>query len=72
LVQFHIDNQALATLAVQDRKKPPAILLFDDSTSALRSPRRKRRNGIGWRSEPMHALAFFGIHVILSTVSADE
>jgi NDP-sugar pyrophosphorylase family protein len=63
MVQFHIDNQALATLAVQDRKAS-RYLLFDDRLQLC-----GRRAGSGepelvGGSEPMHALAFSGIHVI--------
>jgi len=63
MVQFHKDNQALATLAVQDRKSS-RFLLFDDQ---LRLCGRRAGSGVpelvGQR-EPMHALAFSGIHVI--------
>src|SRR5437879_10936304 len=64
MVQFHNENQALATLAVQDRKTS-RYLLFDEAFR-LCGPR------FGWRektdlvrsSQPVRALAFSGIHVI--------
>ncbi len=63
MVQFHTENQALATLAVQDRKTS-RYLLFDDQLQL-----RGRRSGddqpefVGSRQQA-HALAFSGIHVI--------
>ena len=63
MVQFHTDNQALATLAVQDRKTS-RYLLFDDQLQLC-----GRRSGddqpelVGGRPR-LHALAFSGIHVI--------
>ncbi len=64
MVQFHTENQALATLAVQDRETS-RYLLFDD-TLRLRG-RRKLSDGkteLVGGSEPVQALAFSGIHVI--------
>jgi NDP-sugar pyrophosphorylase family protein len=64
MVQFHTENQALATLAVQDRKTS-RYLLFDEQLQ-LRG-RRAGRDGepelIG-PSTHTQALAFAGIHVI--------
>ena len=63
MVQFHTENQALATLAVQDRKSS-RYLLFDDQLQLC-----GRRSGddqsqfVGGRQQ-LHALAFSGIHVI--------
>jgi NDP-sugar pyrophosphorylase family protein len=63
MVQFHTENQALATLAVQDRKTS-RYLLFDDHLQLC-----GRRSGadepefVGGRQQA-HALAFSGIHVI--------
>jgi NDP-sugar pyrophosphorylase family protein len=51
MVQFHIDNRALATLAVHDRKTSRP-LLFDDQLRLC------------GRAEPGSGLAFSGIHVI--------
>ncbi len=63
MVQFHTENQALATLAVQQRKTS-RYLLFDDRLQLC-----GRRSGadqpefVGGRQQA-HALAFSGIHVI--------
>ena len=63
MVQFHTENQALATLAVQDRKTS-RYLLFDDRLQLC-----GRRSGadqpefVGGRQQA-HALAFSGVHVI--------
>ena len=69
MVQFHNENEALATLAVQNRKTS-RYLLFDDHLQLwgrrsgsdqepdLVRPSRPRS------SEQTHALAFSGIHVI--------
>jgi len=51
MVQFHIDNRALATLAVQERKTSRPLLFGDDLQ--LRG-----------RAEAGTGLAFSGIHVI--------
>ena len=64
MVQFHIENHALATLAIQDRETA-RYLLFDDVVQLC-----GRRSGhVGKpelvRSSPrVTALAFCGIHVI--------
>jgi NDP-sugar pyrophosphorylase family protein len=63
MVQFHTENKALATLAMQDRKTS-RYLLFDDQLQLC-----GRRSGdnqpefVGSRRQA-HALAFAGIHVI--------
>jgi NDP-sugar pyrophosphorylase family protein len=64
MVQFHTENQALATLAVQDRDTS-RYLLFDESLQLC--GRRLGRHGkseIVRPSGPLQALAFSGIHVI--------
>jgi NDP-sugar pyrophosphorylase family protein len=68
MVQLHNENQALATLAVQDRKTS-RYLLFDDQLQLC-----GRRSGsdeepelvrsLLVRSQQVQALAFSGIHVI--------
>ena len=60
LVQFHSENQALATLAVQDRKTS-RYLLFDDRL-LLRGRCADGENKSGQLSRQM--LAFAGIHVL--------
>jgi NDP-sugar pyrophosphorylase family protein len=64
MVQFHTENRALATLAVQDRKTS-RYLLFDEKLQ-LRG-RRAGRDGEPELIRPSaqtEALAFAGIHVI--------
>src|SRR5204862_5602884 len=64
MVQFHTENQALATLAVQDRKTS-RYLLFDE---AFRLCGRRfgcdEKTELVRSSEQVRALAFSGIHVI--------
>jgi len=66
MVQFHSQNQALATLAVQNRETS-RYLLFDEQHQL-----RGRRTGRDSKTEivrstpPTEALAFSGIHVISS------
>jgi NDP-sugar pyrophosphorylase family protein len=64
MAQFHVEHQALATLAVQDRKTS-RYLLFDEQLQLF--GRRSGRDAAVElvRSSPQaHALAFAGIHVI--------
>ena len=58
MIQFHIENQALATLAVQDRKTSRP-LLFDEQLRLCGRPSEVVRV-----SKQVEALAFSGIHVI--------
>lgn len=64
MVQFHKDNHALSTLAVQDRKTS-RYLLFDEQQWLC-----GRRSGVDGKSELVRpsakpqALAFSGVHVI--------
>jgi NDP-sugar pyrophosphorylase family protein len=64
MAQFHTDNQALATLAVQDRKTS-RYLLFDEQLRLC--GRRSGHDGkteLARPSPQTQALAFAGIHVI--------
>jgi mannose-1-phosphate guanylyltransferase len=64
MVQFHLENQALATLAVQDRKTS-RYLLFDQQLQLC--GRRAGHDGkieLVRSSPQTQALAFGGIHVI--------
>ena len=64
MLQYHTENQALATLAVQDRKTS-RYLLFDEQLQLC--GRRAGRDGTPEfvrSSTHAHALAFSGIHVI--------
>jgi NDP-sugar pyrophosphorylase family protein len=67
MVQFHTENKALVTLAVQDREAS-RCLLFDQQRQLC--GRRVALNGkpelvcSSESAEKLHALAFSGIHVI--------
>ena len=62
MVEFHTENQALATLAVQNRKSS-RHLLFDEHLHLC--GRRSAQDHEVVRSSPeLQALAFSGIHVI--------
>jgi NDP-sugar pyrophosphorylase family protein len=66
MLQFHTEGQALATLAVQDRKTS-RYLLFDEAGQLC--GRRSRGDGkteLVRPSQQVQALAFSGIHVISS------
>ena len=75
MMQFHAKNQALATLAVQDRETS-RYLLFDEALQLC--GRRSGRDGkvdLVAPSSPVEALAFSGIHVIsprLLTLMSEE
>jgi NDP-sugar pyrophosphorylase family protein len=75
MVQFHQNNQALATLAVQ-RRETSRYLLFDEQFQLC--GRRVGREGnpqIVRAAPKMEALAFSGIHVIsprLLTLMTEE
>jgi NDP-sugar pyrophosphorylase family protein len=62
MVQFHTENQALATLAVQDRETA-RYLLFDEQLK-LCGRRRGQETEFVRSSRQVQALAFSGIHVI--------
>ena len=64
MVQFHIENQALATLAVQDRKTS-RYLLFDEARQLCgRRSGSDEKTELVRSSKQTQALAFSGIHVI--------
>ena len=64
MVRFHSEHQALATLAVQDRKTS-RYLLFDDESRLC--GRRFEKDGVAEITRPatnLASLAFCGIHLI--------
>jgi len=64
MVQFHADNRALATLAVQDRETS-RYLLFDEQLQLCgRRSRRDQEPELVRSSPRVQALGFCGIHVI--------
>ena len=63
MVQFHAENQALATLAVQDRETS-RYLLFDEQLQLCGRRSAPENNEIVRPSQKLQPLAFSGIHVI--------
>jgi NDP-sugar pyrophosphorylase family protein len=64
MLQFHTENQALATLAVQDRETS-RYLLFDEQLQLCgRRSGRDQKTELVRSSQQALALAFSGIHVI--------
>ena len=64
MVQFHTENQALATLMVQNRETS-RYLLFDEQLQLCgRQQGRGQRTEFVRSSQQVQALAFSGIHVI--------
>jgi len=63
MARFHAENQALATLAVQDRKTS-RHLLFDDQLQLCGRQIGSDPPELVGRSQPAHALAFSGIHIV--------
>jgi len=64
MAQFHSENQALATLAVQNRETS-RYLLFDERLELCgRRSARDRKTELVRPSQPVQALAFSGIHVV--------
>ena len=64
MVQFHADNQALATLAVQDRKTSRYLLFNPQRQLCGRRAGRDGETEVVRPSSQTEALAFGGIHVI--------
>jgi len=62
MMEFHTENQALATLAMQDRKTS-RYLLFDEQRR-LCGRRSGQKTELVRSSSQVEALAFSGIHVI--------
>jgi NDP-sugar pyrophosphorylase family protein len=63
MLQFHLEQDALATLAVQDR--PTSRPLLFDQRAQFRGRANQSPNEHGAESRPeMQALAFTGIHII--------
>jgi len=64
MVQFHTENRALATLAVQDRETS-RYLLFDEQLQLCgRRSEHDQKTEFAQTSQQVQALAFCGIHVI--------
>jgi len=64
MVQFHKEQEAIATLAVQQRQSS-RYLLFDQREQLCgRRFEREQRTELSRPGDPLQALAFCGIHVI--------
>jgi len=63
MVQFHTENRALATLAVQDRKTS-RYLLFDEQLQLCGRRSGSEEAELVRSSQQVRALAFSGVHVI--------
>ena len=63
MVQFHIENRALATLAVQDRETS-RYLLFDEQLQLCGRRSGREEAELVRSSQQVRALAFSGVHVI--------
>lgn len=68
MVQFHRDRDALATLAVQDRKSS-RLLLFDED-GLLCGRRSGEKEELARSTRAVQALAFSGIHIISPRIFA--
>jgi mannose-1-phosphate guanylyltransferase len=64
MVEFHKQNQALATLAVQDRKTSRYLLFDDQNQLCGRRAGQDQEPEIVRPSKKIQALAFSGVHVI--------
>jgi len=64
MVQFHRDNQALATLAVQKRETSRHLLFDDQQLLCGRKAGKSQRPEIVHACGQTQALAFSGVHVI--------
>jgi NDP-sugar pyrophosphorylase family protein len=64
MLQFHLENQALATLAVQRRKSSRYLLFNDQLQLTGRRPESDREPKLDRPGRQLQALAFCGIHVV--------
>ncbi len=64
MVRFHTEHQALATLAVQERRSSRQLLFDEQGLLCGRRFEHEQRTELARPAEPLKALAFCGIHVI--------
>jgi NDP-sugar pyrophosphorylase family protein len=64
MLKSHVESEALATLAVQDRKSSRYLLFGDQSQLCGRRLEREQKTELVRPAQHLHALAFSGIHVI--------
>lgn len=75
MLHFHIENQALATLAVQERKSSRYLLFDGQHQLCGRRAADHQKDELVRSSSQVEALAFSGIHVIsprLLTMMAED
>ncbi len=63
MIQFHLENHALATLAVQERESS-RYLLFDHQLQLCGRRSSDQGDELVRSTQPLQALAFCGIHVL--------
>lgn len=63
-VEFHRQQNALATLAVQQRPSSRQLLFDDEGLLCGRRFEKEQRTELAREAEPLHRLAFCGIQVI--------
>jgi NDP-sugar pyrophosphorylase family protein len=68
MVQFHRTNQALVTLAVQDRKTSRYLLFDQQGELCGRRLVKEQKTELVRNSQPAYELAFSGIHVISTKI----
>jgi len=64
MVRFHREHGALATLAVQQRASSRQLLFDDDGLLCGRRFEKEQRTELARSADPLHPLAFCGIHVL--------
>jgi NDP-sugar pyrophosphorylase family protein len=64
MLQFHEGQQALATLAVQDRHTSRYLLFNSNDELCGRRFAREQRDELARPADDLHPLAFSGIHII--------
>jgi NDP-sugar pyrophosphorylase family protein len=64
MVRFHTEQDALATLAVQDRASSRYLLFDEQGQFCGRRARREGEDQVARVAQQVQALAFSGIHVI--------
>jgi NDP-sugar pyrophosphorylase family protein len=64
VVEFHRSRRALATLAVQERKSSRQLLFDQEGLLCGRRFEKEDRTELVRQTEPLHPLAFCGVHVI--------
>jgi mannose-1-phosphate guanylyltransferase len=64
MVKFHTEHQALATLAVQDRKSSRYLMFDEQGELCGRRFEREDRTELVRTAQPLQSVAFSGIHLI--------